>query len=97
MRLAAVTNFNMGDLVLKDHFGSKNTFYVQTWVEEMYSFRFFVTIIIWFGAKSTLPDNTWVRQKVRHFAWSCQMKQKALRDHGDYRNYTPEIYHRLCN
>lgn len=31
---------NLGDLVLKDHFGSKNTFYVQTRVEEMYSFRF---------------------------------------------------------
>lgn len=51
---------------------------------------FFVTINLVWGQKYLARQHLGT-SKVRHFAWSCQMKQKALRDHGDYAITPPKF------
>ena len=53
-------------------------------------FSFFVTINLVWGQKYLARQHLGT-SKVRHFAWSCQMKQKALRDHGDYAITPPKF------
>ncbi len=83
-------------------FGSKgslcrNIFYIKTWVEEMYSF---LSCNYQFGLGPKIPSKTTLGySKSSTFAWSCQMKQEALRDHeGSWwlHNYTSEFSHHLC-